>query len=185
MTNEKLEPMNTKTTSTNVNQTGQPTGKPNSQQGNNTPAKPNGQANAKGKKGQNQSLTKNDPNAARQRDRIPGKNPLMDPRVVEEITKNTLNPTLAANAREAIVKSEAVTTMCQLIKDDPKLSTDEKLDRLERVNVMEAGNKEQAHRIVSEFTWQDGLVCFLLIAEVGLFGLGMTGHLHLPKFFRV
>ena len=184
MTNEKQEPMNTKTTSTNVNQTGQPNGKPNSQQGNNAPAKPNGQANAKSKKGQNQVLIKNDRNAARQGDQFPGKNPLMDPRVVEEITKNTLNPTLAASARETIVKSEAVTTMCQLIKDDPKLSIDDKLDRLERVNGVEVGNKEQAHRIASEFTWLDGLVCFVLIAEVGVFGLGMTGHLHLPKFFR-
>ena len=92
---------------------------------------------------------------------------LMDPKVAEAAIKNVLNPTLSAAAREKLAKSEAVGSMCNVIENDPKLTTDEKLDRLRQVNEIEQENKEQAHRMVTESTWQDGLIAF------GLFALGV------------
>ena len=95
---------------------------------------------------------------------------LMDPKAADAAIKNVLNPTLSAAAREKLAKSEAVSSMCNVIEKDPKLTTDEKLDRLRKVNEIEQENKEQAHRIVTESTWQDGLIAFGLLA----LGVGLT-----------
>ncbi len=85
-----------------------------------------------------------------------------DGRVLDNVTKNLLDPSLAAASREKLSKSEAVTSMCHVIENAPEMTTDEKLERLRSVNEVEMDNKEQAHRMAAEFTWQDGLLTFLI-----------------------
>ena len=81
------------------------------------------------------------------------------------------DPTLAAAARVSLAASTSVDTMCEVIKVDPHLSTDEKLQRLRSVNEIEQGNKEQAHRMAKESATQQGV---LTIVAIGLvFGLGI------------
>lgn len=111
-----------------------------------------------------------------------GKSNPTESRFSDGALKNISDPTLAATARVNLSKSTAVDTMCRVIEHDQKLTTDEKLQRLQSVNETEKKNKEQAHRIATEFTWQDGLIAFCFGGL--LFGLGWLGgssHPRLPK----
>lgn len=103
-------------------------------------------------------------------------------RFLDNALKNISDPTLAADARVKLAKSSSIDSMCRVIERDQKMSTDEKLERLQTVNNIEKENKEQAHRIAAEFTWQDGVIAFCISALIfGLGWLGGSAHPRLPK----
>jgi len=128
---------------------------------------------------QNEKLTAN---SANNKVQATAKSNASESRFYDGALRNFSDPTLSAAARTNLAKSSAVDSMCRAIERDQNLTTDEKLQRLQSVNDTEKGNKEQAHRIATEFTWQDGPLTVLFGGL--LFGLGWLGgstHPRLPK----
>ena len=93
------------------------------------------------------------------------------------------DPTLAASARVSMAASTSINTMCEVIKGDNRLSTDDKLQRLQHVNEIEQGNKEQAHRMAMESATQQGILTIFAIVVVGIGILLSRGsdRVKLPK----
>ena len=121
-------------------------------------------------------------NTANNKVQATAKSNAQESRFYDGALRNFSDPTLSASARASLARSSAVDTMCRVIERDQNMTTDEKLQRLQSVNDTEKGNKEQAHRIATEFTWQDGLIALLFGGA--LFGLGWLGgstHPRLPK----
>ena len=85
---------------------------------------------------------------------------------LSEVANHISDPRSAADARNKLAQSKAVESMCRIIEQDQKLTADEKLERLRCINELENYNKEKAHKMAKEFTWQDGL---LILCLGGLF----------------